>query len=138
MGLGTSKNVLMAAREVVRGVLLAGDELLRVEELAVGARAHLIETERTELIGDDPCGADLPVGQLGMLVQIAAEGEQLDLSAGRSPIERVAPTDGCFFSSSSMRRRRILPIFRAFASRPSSSYTPIVASAVAHASGWLL
>ena len=33
----------MTASEVVRSVLLAGDELLRVEKLAVGARAHLID-----------------------------------------------------------------------------------------------
>ena len=36
----------MAAREVVGGILLAGDELLWVEELAIGSGAHFINDGR--------------------------------------------------------------------------------------------
>ena len=39
----------MAAREVVRGVLLSGDELLGVEQLAVRSRAHLVDHGRLEV-----------------------------------------------------------------------------------------
>ena len=39
----------MAARVVVRGVLLARDELLRVVELAVRARADLVDDGRFEV-----------------------------------------------------------------------------------------
>jgi hypothetical protein len=42
----------VAAREVVRGVLLAGDQLLRVEELAVGARADLVNDGRLQVHHD--------------------------------------------------------------------------------------
>ena len=43
---------VVAAGEVVGGVLLAGDELLRVEELAVGARADLVDDGRLEVEED--------------------------------------------------------------------------------------
>ena len=39
----------MSTRKVVGGVLLAGDQLLRVEELAVGARAHLVDDGRLKV-----------------------------------------------------------------------------------------
>jgi len=40
---------VVAARKVVRGVLLAGDQLLGVEQLAVGPRAHLVDHGRLEV-----------------------------------------------------------------------------------------
>ena len=43
---------VVPAGEVVGGVLLAGDELLRVEELAVGARADLVDDGRLEVEED--------------------------------------------------------------------------------------
>lgn len=43
---------VVATREVVRGVLLAGDQLLRVEELAVGARADFVNDGRLEVHHD--------------------------------------------------------------------------------------
>merc|ERR1719329_696032 len=43
---------VVATREVVRGVLLAGDQLLWVEELAVGARADLVNDGRLEVHHD--------------------------------------------------------------------------------------
>jgi len=39
----------VAASEVVRSVLLAGDQLLRVEELTVGARPDLIDHGRLQI-----------------------------------------------------------------------------------------
>jgi len=39
----------VATRVVVRRVLLAGDQLLRVVELAVRARAHLVDHGRLEV-----------------------------------------------------------------------------------------
>ena len=42
----------MATGEVVGGVLLAGDELLGVEELAVGARADLVDDGRLQVHHD--------------------------------------------------------------------------------------
>merc|ERR1719247_149840 len=42
-------NCVMAAGEVVGGVLLSGDELFRVEELAVGSSTHLIDHSRFEV-----------------------------------------------------------------------------------------
>ena len=39
----------MAAGEVVGGILLTGDQLLRVEELAVGTRADLIDHGRLQV-----------------------------------------------------------------------------------------
>ena len=40
---------VVAAGEVVGGILLTGDQLLRVEELAVGTRADLIDHGRLEV-----------------------------------------------------------------------------------------
>merc|ERR1719331_1631741 len=40
---------VVATRKVVRGVLLPGDQLLRVEQLAVGPRAHLVDHGRLEV-----------------------------------------------------------------------------------------
>ena len=40
---------VVAASEVVGGILLTGDQLLRVEELAVGARADLIDHGRLQV-----------------------------------------------------------------------------------------
>jgi hypothetical protein len=42
----------VATGVVVGGVLLAGDQLLRVEQLAVGARAHLIDDGRFQIDED--------------------------------------------------------------------------------------
>ncbi len=41
------------------------------------AFAHLVEFQAFEVFGDDFSGAELPVGQLGKLVQIAAPGNDL-------------------------------------------------------------
>ena len=40
---------VVAAGEVVGGILLTGDQLLRVEELAVGTRADLIDHGRLQV-----------------------------------------------------------------------------------------
>ena len=40
---------VVAAGEVVGGILLTGDQLLRVEELAVGTRADLIDDGRLQV-----------------------------------------------------------------------------------------
>jgi len=45
-------NRVVAAGEVVRRVLLAADELLRVEQLTVRARAHLVDHGRLEVHED--------------------------------------------------------------------------------------
>merc|ERR1719310_495284 len=42
----------MAAREVVRSILLAADQLLRMEKLTVGAGPHLVNHRRLEVHED--------------------------------------------------------------------------------------
>ena len=42
----------MATRKVVRGVLLSADQLLWVEQLAVGARPHLVDDRRLQIDED--------------------------------------------------------------------------------------
>ena len=54
------------------------------------------------------------------------------------PMLRVAPTIACFSRSPFISDVMTVPIRRALSSRWSSSYTCSVASAAAHASGWLL
>lgn len=44
----------MATSEVVSSILLPGDELLRVEELAVGTGAHLIDDSGLKVDEDGP------------------------------------------------------------------------------------
>jgi hypothetical protein len=55
---------VVPAREVVRGVLLAGDELLGVEQLAVGAGAHLVDHGGLE-VEEDAAGDVLARARLG-------------------------------------------------------------------------
>ena len=57
-------NGVVTARVVVGGVLLAGDELLRVVELAVGAGSHLIDDGGLE-VEEDSAGNVLAGTSLG-------------------------------------------------------------------------
>mmetsp|Transcript_26422 Transcript_26422/g.79629 ORF Transcript_26422/g.79629 Transcript_26422/m.79629 type:complete len:322 (-) Transcript_26422:53-1018(-) len=47
-------NGVVATREIVRRILLAGDQLLRMEELPVGACAHLVHDRRLQVHENGP------------------------------------------------------------------------------------
>merc|ERR1719253_1731647 len=55
---------VVATGEVVRGILLTGDQLLRVEQLTVGAGAHLVNDGGLE-VDEDRAGDVLTSTRLG-------------------------------------------------------------------------
>ena len=91
----------MTTGEVVRGVLLAGDELLRVEELAVGAGADLVDHGGLE-IEEDSAGdvlASTSLGEEGVESVVAATdglvgghlaAVELKIEAKRKRLGRIA------------------------------------------------
>ena len=66
---------VVAAGEVVGGILLTGDQLLRVEELAVGTRADLIDHGRLQVdLQDSKLDRMNPLSALNHTQKEAGEG----------------------------------------------------------------